>query len=113
MRPLAGSHRNVGVSNIECRATISRRDSGNGDTPNSIPRVSVAPFHGEAVRLQFSSQIPIHGKSEVFQTYPNASLDAAENATKKAVSRAGSIRCAVYALVRGAWGQSNMAPGSR
>ena len=44
------------------RSIISRRDSGKGETPNSIPRVSTAPFHGGWERLWCSSQMPIHGK---------------------------------------------------
>ena len=109
-----------------CRARSSaRRDSGIGDTPNSMPRVSVLPFHGACVRLWFSSQIPSHGKSACFHTYPNTRRAAGANAAKKACSRAGSIRCVVKAhdaaapvstrkssmppSRRGAMGQSNSA----
>src|SRR5207237_8801668 len=98
MRVPAGTQRYAGTSNRRPRSIIRRRDSGIGETPNSIPRVSVVPFHGGSVRLWFSSQIPIHGKSPGFQTYPNASRDAGEKATKNARSSTRSIRCAVYAL---------------
>src|SRR5438128_11528760 len=62
----AGSHRYVGTPNRRPRSTIARRVSGNGETPNSIPHAIVCPFQGGAARLQFSSQIPIHGKSDAF-----------------------------------------------
>ena len=42
---------------------LPRRDSGNGETPNSTALVSVRPFHGVCVLLLFSSQMPTHGKS--------------------------------------------------
>mgnify|MGYP000043748112 CR=1 FL=1 len=45
------------------RSIIARRVSGNGDTPNSIPRVSVRPLQGGVARLWFSSQMPSQGKS--------------------------------------------------
>src|SRR5438445_5517348 len=111
------------------RSTMARRVSGNGETPNSIPRVSVCPFQGGPGRLQFSSQTPIHGKSDVFQTQPNARYEAGENATKNAVRPLAFIKCAVYALDRaalvntrrsetrpsilGALGHSNTAPRRR
>ena len=47
--------------NVESDSVSVFAVSGNGDTPNSIPRVSASPFHGDEVRLWFSSQIPIHG----------------------------------------------------
>jgi len=59
----AGIHLNVGTSNNRPRSIISRRDSGKGETPNSIPRAKVELSHGALGRLQFSSQMPIHGKS--------------------------------------------------
>src|SRR5438094_5599291 len=68
MRVPAGTQRYAGTSNRRPRSIIRRRDSGIGETPNSIPRVSVVPFQGGSVRLWFSSQIPIHGKSPGFQT---------------------------------------------
>ena len=62
-RAFAGSQRYAGTPNSFPRSTIARRDSGIGDTPNSMPRVSVLPFHGACVRLFSSSLIPNHGKS--------------------------------------------------
>src|SRR5215203_5414956 len=64
----AGIHLYVGVSNRRARSTIARRVSGNGDTPNSIPRVRVFERHGACERLRFSSQMPSHGKSTRRQT---------------------------------------------
>jgi len=78
----------VGTPNMRPRSTVARRDSGNGDTPNSMPRVNVLPFHGLAVRLWFSSQIPIEGKSAPFQTQPNAIFVVGLQAVKNAFSPA-------------------------
>ena len=80
----AGSHRNVGSPKRRPRATISRRDSGNGETPNSTALVRVRPFHGEWVRLLFSSQMPTHGKSARRHTYPKTNCAAGENAANHA-----------------------------
>src|SRR5262249_39945335 len=68
IRLRAGSHRYVGTPKCFPRSIMSRRDSGIGEAPNSIPRVNVTPFHGLYVRLWFSSQIPSQGKSSRFHT---------------------------------------------
>ncbi len=46
----AGIHLKQGVPNSLPRSIISRRVSGIGETPNSIPRVSVQPFQGALLR---------------------------------------------------------------
>src|SRR5690349_6038261 len=63
----AGIQRYVGTPKSRPRSIIWRRVSGNGDTPNSMPRVSPVPFQGEDARLAFSSQMPSQGKSLRFQ----------------------------------------------
>ena len=68
-RSLTRSRRNVGVPNSEPRSTIACRDSGNGDTPNSMPRASVSPIPGRgSAAVVLPPQIPIHGKSLRFHT---------------------------------------------
>jgi len=64
-RPRAAIHLNVGLPKTIHRSIICLRVSGYGDTPNSIPRASVRPFHGECFRDRFSSHTPIQGKSAV------------------------------------------------
>ena len=127
IRSFAASHRYPGTPNNSRRSIIARRLSGNGDAPNSIPRVSVRPLHGGVVRLRFSSQIPIHGKSDRFHSYPNNNFDAGAHAKNHARSRCGSNKCVENAAdagtacnrrmstlpfpsLRGARGQSNTAP---
>ena len=66
--PRAGNQRKVRSPKSCPRFTMSRRDSGKGETPNSTALVSVRPFQGDCVRLLFSSQIPAQGKSARRQT---------------------------------------------
>ena len=68
IRDRAGNQRNAGVSNHRPRSIISRRVSGKGETPNSMPRVAFMLLHGGLDWLKFSSQIPIHGKAARGQT---------------------------------------------
>ena len=48
---LASIHRYPGTPKSPPRSIIARRDSGIGDAPNSIPRVTVLPFQGGLSRL--------------------------------------------------------------
>src|SRR5215213_1312017 len=77
--------RNVGTPNIVPRCTIASRGSGIGEPPTSIPRVIVRPDHGASIRLWFSSQMPIQGKSDAFQRYAKASSARGDKAMKNPV----------------------------
>lgn len=82
--PLAGSHANPGVFSGHPRSTIARRDSGNGLTLNSMPRVTPALFHGDWLRLLFSSQMPNHGNSAASHTYAIANRYLGDHALQYA-----------------------------
>ncbi len=123
------------ASDTPGRQTVCRARSSHGVIRASAKRripfreSAIFPFQGACLRLWFSSQIPSHGKSACFHTYPIASRDAGEKAAKNASPRAGSIRCVVKPpengaawntrmssvppSLRGAQGQSNSAPARR